>query len=87
MKNMIRNKGHIDYTFLFAVVLMVCVGLVMLLSASTPAARSKYGDSYYFFVRQLIFVAIGFVGMIIISNIDYKLYKKYAKYIIIILFL
>ena len=81
MKNKIRSKGHIDYTFLFSVVLMVCVGLVMLLSASTPAARSKYGDSYYFFTRQLIFVVIGFVGMIIISKIDYKIYKKYAHYI------
>lgn len=81
LKNKLRNRSHIDYTFLFAIVLMVCVGMVMLLSASTPAARSKYGDSYYFFNKQLLFVAIGFVGMIIISHIDYKIYKKYAPYI------
>ena len=81
MKDKVRNRSHIDYTFLFAIVLMVCVGMVMLLSASTPAARTKYGDSYYFFNKQLLFVAIGFVGMIIASHIDYKFYKKYAPYI------
>lgn len=76
-----RKSGIIDYTFLFIVVLIVCVGMVMLLSASTPAARTKYGNSYYFFSKQLIFVVIGFIGMGVTSYVDYRIYKKYALYI------
>ena len=75
------QKGLIDYTFLFIVVLLVAIGLVMLLSASTPTARQKHGNSYYFFTRQLIFIVAGLVGMYITSIIDYRIYKKYAKYI------
>lgn len=81
VENKTKSLGMIDYTFLFIVVLMVCVGMVMLLSASTPAARTKYGNSYYFFNKQLLFVVVGFLGMTIASFIDYKVYKKYAHYI------
>lgn len=76
-----KKTGIIDYTFLFIVVLIVCAGMVMLLSASTPAARTKYGNSYYFFSKQLIFVVAGFIGMAITSRLDYRIYKKYAPYI------
>lgn len=75
------QRGVIDYTFLFVVVLLVAAGLVMLLSASTPTARQKYGNSYYFFTRQFMFIAAGFVGMYITSVVDYRVYKKYVKYI------
>lgn len=78
VKNKTAYKGVIDYTFLFIVVLMVCVGMVMLLSASTPAARTKYANSYYFFNKQLLFVVLGFIGMAITSVLDYRIYKKYA---------
>lgn len=81
------QKGIMDYTFLFIVVLIVCAGMVMLLSASTPAARVKYGNSYYFFSKQFLFVVVGFVGMTIISFIDYRIYKKYAMYIFGIAFI
>ena len=81
VENKAKSRGMIDYTFLFIVVLMVCVGMVMLLSASTPAARTKYGNSYYFFNKQLLFVVVGFIGMAVASSVDYKFYKKYAHYI------
>lgn len=81
VENKVKNRTMIDYTFLFIVVLMVCVGMVMLLSASTPAARTKYANSYYFFNKQLLFVVVGFIGMTVASFVDYKIYKKYARYI------
>ncbi len=74
----VYNKHEIDYTFLFFIVLLTCAGLVMLLSASTPTANSKFDNSYYFFLRQLAYVVVGFGGMFVISNINYNLYKKFA---------
>lgn len=79
-----RKRAEMDYTFLTIVIIMVCVGLVMLLSASTPAGRRLYDNSYHFFLKQLMFVGIGFAAMIIISRIDYRVYKPYTKLFMIV---
>ena len=73
-----RRRGNMDYTFLTTVIIIVFAGLIMLLSASAPAANRKFGNSYHFFIRQLIYAVMGFVAMIAISNIDYRKYKKYT---------
>ena len=71
-----RQAGEIDYTFLILVILVVCAGLVMLLSASAPAGKTNSGNSYSFFGKQLLFAVIGFVGMWFVSRINYNSYKK-----------
>ncbi len=74
----VPGQRGIDYTFLFFIMLLLSIGLVMLLSASAPPGASKYNDSYYFFKKQLLFVAVGLVGMVVVSKIDYRIYKKYS---------
>ena len=78
-KNHLGGTKGVDYTFLFLIMLLLSMGLVMLLSASAPAGASKYDNSYHFFTRQIIFVIIGLVGMVVVSKIDYRIYKKYAR--------
>lgn len=39
----------------------------------------KYDNSYYFFIRQLIFAALGLIGMYFVSRIDYRIYQKFYK--------
>ena len=75
----IKKSGGIDYTFLFLIMLILSLGLVMLLSASAPAGASKFGDSYHFFIRQMLFVIPGLIGMVIVSKIDYTVYKKHSR--------
>lgn len=79
-----RKRAEMDYTFLTLVIIMVCVGMIMLLSASTPTGSTKFGSSYHFFLKQLQFVLVGFVAMIVISRIDYRLYKPYTKLFMIV---
>ncbi|MBR4173268.1 MAG: FtsW/RodA/SpoVE family cell cycle protein, partial [Clostridia bacterium] len=76
-----RNKKHgeMDYTFFLLTAVLAIIGLIMLLSASTPAANVKFGRSYYFFIRQFGYSAIGFIFMYGISFVDYHKYKKYAN--------
>lgn len=71
-----RRTGEFDFTFLFLVFILLAFGLIMLLSASTPSANTKIGDSYYFFLRQLCGVAVGAAGMIIMAAVDYHRYKR-----------
>lgn len=76
-----RSKifSEFDYTFLLLTIVLTIIGLIMLLSASTPAANAKFGKSYHFFAKQFIYTAVGMVAMYIISFIDYHKYKKYAN--------
>lgn len=78
-RNISFKLGEIDFTFLFLIIVLLAFGLVMLLSASTPSANTKIGDSYYFFIRQLCGVGAGALGMIFFAMVDYHKYKKYIN--------
>lgn len=78
------KQGDPDYTFLFMVILMLAVGLVMLLSASAPRAKTLYDNSYYFFLKQGLCAVIGLAAMWILSKIHYTELKKYVPMCMII---
>ena len=55
----------------------------MITSASFIWAEYKFNNPYKFCINQSIFAVVGFILMIIISNIDYKIFYKYANYLLI----
>ncbi len=80
-------KNPIDFTLLITILLLLSIGLIMVLSASSPSALSESGNSYSYFFRQAIFAVAGLFMMWVISNIDYRFYQKYYKFAYIIAFL
>ena len=58
---------------------LVFIGIIMVFSASFVQSAFKHNDSYYFLKRNAIYATLGFISMIIISNIDYRFWKKNAK--------
>ena len=74
-----KKLGEMDYTFLVITIVLTVIGLIMLLSASTPAGNTKFGKSYYFFIKQLKYCVPGIAAMYIASLVDYRIYKKYAN--------
>lgn len=83
------SKGSIDFILLIDVLLMLALGIVMVMSASSPTSLSETGKSYTYVKTQAISAIMGLIGMFIISKIDYKIYKKFYKiiYIVIIILL
>ena len=73
-------KNPIDFTLLITILLLLSIGLIMLLSASSPSALSESGSSYSYFFRQAIFAVAGLFMMWVISNIDYRFYQKFYKH-------
>lgn len=71
-----ENRGKMDFPLLVSIILLLCIGIIMVSSASSYSALSKYDDSNFFLVKQLGFAIVGFIAMIVISTIDYKKYKK-----------
>lgn len=56
----------------------------MVYSASAVSANVNFNDSYYFLKRQFIWAALGLLAMIFTMNIDYHIWRKLAKLIILI---
>ncbi len=73
-------NNPIDFTLLITIILLLGIGLIMVLSASSPSALADYGDSYHYFKRQLIFGILGLIAMLAISKIDYRFYQKFYKH-------
>lgn len=76
----------IDYTLLITVLLLLTLGLIMVLSASSPTSLSESGKSYKYFLKQAVFAVLGLMAMGVISKIDYRFYKKFYKWAYIIAF-
>ena len=45
-------ENPIDYTLLITVLLLLTIGLIMVLSASSPTSLSESGNSYKYFIKQ-----------------------------------
>lgn len=83
------TKGPLDLPFLMLVLLLLGIGLIMLLSASSydalyakaagyNPAEGKMGNPYYFFFHQAAFAVAGLVGMWIISTMDYQNFRLWS---------
>jgi len=80
-KNTVKS---FDFILFATVLLLLAIGIVMVLSASSPSALSMTGSSYTYVSQQAIAATIGITAMLIISRIDYKKYAKFYRPIYII---
>lgn len=65
---------------LFSVsVILICIGIVMIYSASSIYAWEKYNDGFFFLKRHLSFLVIGLLLMSLVMSIDYRIFRKWAK--------
>ena len=71
------TNGSSDYIIWIVVGILLALGLIMVLSASSATALSESGDSYKYFKKQLIAAGVGLIGMVVVSKIDYKIYRKF----------
>ena len=79
-----KKTGHkrlrpVDFALCITVLLLLALGIIMVLSASSPAALAESGNSYSYVSRQALSACIGLVLMVIISRIDYRRYKPLYK--------
>ena len=69
------QKGSFDVVFACIVLLLFTVGVITMYSASYAYAGYNEGDANHFFVSQLKNAALGFLGMAVMSKIDYKIFN------------
>ncbi len=70
--------SQIDMTMLVLVVLLAVFGLTVLGSASEYNGRVRFGDSAYYFKKQLFATALGLGAMYVVSIMDYHFFVRLA---------
>ena len=58
------------------VALLNLIGLVMVLSASSVEAMLQGSSPWYYFERQLLWVAVGSVALVTFVAIDYRRWRR-----------
>ena len=83
MQQMKHDRGRMDLSFFLLVLGLLTVGVLMVLSSSFP--RAYYdpgsitgGNAAYYFVRQLVFAALGTGVMLLASKLPMGFYRRYA---------
>lgn len=84
MESAETRKNSIDWAMIGIIVVLVIFGIVMIYSASSYEAQTKYGSATYFVTRQLISTAVGVGGMVFAALIPYTVWRSKISYIIYI---
>lgn len=67
-----------DYSLLFIVLFLLGFGLVMVYSTSSYEANLTFGNSAYYLKKQLFATILGLIAMIIVANIPYHFWERFA---------
>jgi len=70
--------GGFDFPFMLIVTVLLCIGLVMMFSASYVNALKHENDAYYYIKRQGIFAVLGIAAMLGISKVNLGVLRKLA---------
>lgn len=80
-------RGPMDLPFFALTLLLLAIGLVMLLSASSYNASmeaTSHYDALYYFKRQAVFAVLGVIVMYIISRMDYQWFRWMSAIILFV---
>jgi cell division protein FtsW len=80
----IRRSRELDLPLFVVILTLTGIGIAMSYSASAVYALKAFGDSYYFLKRQILWFVAGFICMLVFKDIDYRIYIKHTKAMLLI---
>lgn len=69
---MIQRKSSPDYILFFVTMALLCLGVVMVFSASMVLSQAYYQDSFYFLKKQATWAGLGVVVLVAFSFFNYR---------------
>ncbi|CEH32102.1 stage V sporulation protein E [Aneurinibacillus migulanus] len=75
---MTKARSTPDFIIIVVTFVLLAIGVVMVYSSSAVVAAQK-GDPFFFTKRQLIFATLGIAAMFVTMNVDYWVWKRWAK--------
>lgn len=77
-------KKHFDIPLLIATIVLVGIGVTMVYSSSAILAKERYHQSFYFLKRELVFVTLGFMAMVVMQKIPLDWIRKFIYPLLVI---
>ncbi|MGI9145507.1 MAG: putative lipid II flippase FtsW [Chloroflexota bacterium] len=65
-----------DYLLLASTIALLVLGALMVYSASFVVAHNEFNDGAYFLNRQLMWIGVGGVGLLLALRIDYRRWRR-----------
>lgn len=60
------------------------IGLVMVLSASSVQSLREHGSSWYFFKRQVLWMALGLAAFAVTAHVDYRRWRRWGAPLLVV---
>ena len=73
-----RERGAMDVALCAVVIALLGFGVVMVYSASVIEATVVFRDPQYFLKRQAVYAGVAFAVMLVVSQIDYHLWRRFT---------
>jgi len=84
----VSSNSPLRYVAMLASMLMLLLaGAVAVVQASGPSGVEDSGNSFHYFLRHIIAVAVAIIGLLFTLHIDYRKWRKWAGGLIFISFL
>ena len=72
------RKLKTDKVLFTATLLLICVSVVMVYSASAVLALERFGQPYLFLTKQALWSVLGLAVLVVAMRVDYRTYKNEA---------
>jgi cell division protein FtsW len=82
-----KVKTTPDFILILTALSLLSIGIIIVYSASAQLGQFRFGDSFFFAKRQLLFGGVGIIAMFFVMQIDYWVWRTYAKVLLIICFI
>ena len=77
-----KSLRNLDWSFILNIYILLGMSLLVLSSASRSApAAVTAGDPYYYFKKQLVWIAVGTIAFIFSATFNYNNLYKYANFL------
>ncbi|NLL76460.1 MAG: cell division protein FtsW [Clostridiales bacterium] len=73
-----QSENFFDYSLLFIVLFLLGFGLIMIYSTSSYESNLQFGDSTFYLRKQVTATIIGLAAMIVVANIPYHFWERFA---------
>jgi cell division protein FtsW len=65
-------RKNADFFIFITVLVLLFIGTIMVASSTAAYAGERFGDSFYFIKRQMVYVILGVMAMFAMMNVNYK---------------
>ncbi len=75
-----KQKTYFDYSLVFIIIFLLCLGFVMLYSITSYSSQLETGSSTTVLFKQMFSTSIGLFAMVVVALIPYDFYKHFALF-------